>query len=322
MRGSIRHPGLTLLLALLASTLLAACTSGAVPRQGDEHPLKATLMGQPAEGIDQYRLKLPLVLRLKNAGGQVLEIRRITSFLSVEDSGREEIDSAAPIMLQPGEEREFRLEFAVDTRPSGSTKGPGLAAPGEAAGPAGDESPAAGSASGPAVGPAAAGRPDHARWEAETDITGISGAGEFAVAARTDGTVPIIREPLFRITSVTIERDLLVTTRLSLDVEVENPNAFPVSLTAFTYDFYGEDRAWVTGGRDEKVTIAPNSRLERKLDFTMNFADMERHLFDLVAELRRVRYRLVGGASVDTGLDYLPSFDTRFDLAGSCPVYR
>ena len=54
----------------------------------------------------------------------------------------------------------------------------------------------------------------------------------------------------------------------------------------------------------------------------MNFTDMDRRLLDRVIHLATVSYRLGGIARIDTGLDFLPSFELPFDLSGSTAVLR
>jgi hypothetical protein len=138
--------------------------------------------------------------------------------------------------------------------------------------------------------------------------------------AAAGGTVPIVREPILRITSLRIERDVLVTTNLRLGLEVLNPNAFPLEIRSLSYDFRGEGKLWASGDDAEAAAIPAKGRIERGLRFTMNFADVDRRLFDLVAKLRVVRYGLSGSAAVATGLEAIPSFTLGFDLEGSCPV--
>ncbi len=110
------------------------------------------------------------------------------------------------------------------------------------------------------------------------------------VAAANAATRPEVREPVFRIESVTIERDLLVTTKLSLSLAVDNPNDFPIELSSLSYEFYGEGDLWTEGSSEDAETapersVPARASLERKLSFTMNFANMDRRLFDLVAKL-------------------------------------
>jgi LEA14-like dessication related protein len=136
---------------------------------------------------------------------------------------------------------------------------------------------------------------------------------------------PEVRAPDFRIESVSIKRDLLVTTKLRLSLAIDNPNDFPIELSAFSYQFYGEGKLWTEGSSEDAVpesSVPAHGSLERKLSFTMNFASMDRRLFDLVAKLKVVRYRLKGTTRISTGIESLPDFPTSFDNEGTCAVER
>lgn len=134
-------------------------------------------------------------------------------------------------------------------------------------------------------------------------------------------------------------RDLLVTTELRLGLEIENPNDFSLTLDSFSWRFWAEGRPWASGdgcggnvgggnvggansGGEAKVLIPAHGKAERKLDFEMNFADRDRRLFDLVARLSSVSYRVFGEARLSTAEPGLPSFTSRFDESGSCAVER
>jgi LEA14-like dessication related protein len=132
----------------------------------------------------------------------------------------------------------------------------------------------------------------------------------------------VVGEPTFRITSIKIERDLLVTTSLRIDLEIENPNDFPLEFRSLAYDFYGEGKLWSDGSFEGPVSIPAGGKARLGLRFEMSFADMDRRLFDLVANLKVVRYRITGEAIVAAGNGLVPDFAARFDEEGSCAVAR
>jgi LEA14-like dessication related protein len=146
--------------------------------------------------------------------------------------------------------------------------------------------------------------------------------GKLESRAAAEGSFLIIREPRLRIRTLKIERDILVTTNLRLELAIENPNEFPIDFGPFTYRFYGEGKSWAEGAFDRSLSVPPRSAIEAGLAFEMNFADRDRKLLDLVAELKTVRYALKGKAKVATGLSFLPEFGIAVDEEGSCQVER
>jgi LEA14-like dessication related protein len=288
--------------ALAAAGLLALCAavSGCAGRPAAPKPAspEARLAIGEIAFLDQHRLTVPLTLTLRNPGSEGLMLESAECSLSIQGA-------AAPIAarlaqgavlgrsLEPGSgERKLAFEASVDVREL-------------AAAVSGPEGPASVSfsCSSRARLVAADGRPIEA-------------------AASAEGSFPIIREPRFRIRSLKIERDILVTTNLRLELEIENPNDFPIDFSGFAYRFYGEGKSWAEGSFGGLLSIPERSTEAAPLAFEMNFADRDRKLLDLVAELRVVRYELRGKAKVATGLAALPEFGIEVDEEGSCQVER
>jgi LEA14-like dessication related protein len=133
---------------------------------------------------------------------------------------------------------------------------------------------------------------------------------------------PRVREPEFTITSIAILQAELINTRFAVNLRIDNPNAFPLSLSSFEYELYGEGRFWA-GGREENIMIIPaKGSEETKLFLLMNFINMERRLLDEVIAMSLVRYRFHGKTEIGTGFSWLSRFRVDFDLSGSSEVFK
>jgi LEA14-like dessication related protein len=133
---------------------------------------------------------------------------------------------------------------------------------------------------------------------------------------------PRIREPRFSIVSIAIMQAELINTRFKVKVRIENPNPFPMTFSSFTYELYGHDRFWADGSEADVYIIPENGKAEEDLFLVMNFINMQRNLLDQVIAMRNVRYRFTGKAEIGTGVEYLPSFTTAFDIQGDSKVVR
>jgi LEA14-like dessication related protein len=157
----------------------------------------------------------------------------------------------------------------------------------------------------------------------ETDVTFVYDSGA-AVGVRAVGKAvfPRIQEPVFTITSIAVLKAELVNTRFRVSLRVDNPNPFPMELSSFEYELYGNGRFWADGRERNVLSIPGKSGAETRLFLLMNFIDMKRDLLDQIIALENVRYRFNGEVQVTTGVDYLPQFRSVFDLSGSSPVYE
>jgi LEA14-like dessication related protein len=156
--------------------------------------------------------------------------------------------------------------------------------------------------------------------ETEAEFVYQTGA-RVKVRASGDAVFPRIQEPVFKITAIAILKAELINTRFRVSLKVENPNPFPMALSSFAYELYGEGRFWADGQEKNVLQIPAHGTAETRLFLIMNFIDMKRSLFDQIVNLQDVNYRFAGEVLVKTEVDYLPQFRTGFDLSGYSQVF-
>ena len=132
---------------------------------------------------------------------------------------------------------------------------------------------------------------------------------------------PGVQAPVFSITSIAILKAELVNTRFRVGLKIDNPNPFPVELSAFGYELFGNGRLWADGEEKNIIKVNSKSSLQGNLFLIMNFINMKRDLLDQIIYLEDVNYRFAGEAMVSTGVEYLPKFKTEFNLSGYSPVF-
>jgi LEA14-like dessication related protein len=133
---------------------------------------------------------------------------------------------------------------------------------------------------------------------------------------------PRIREPEFTITSIAIMQAELINTRFRVNLRIDNPNLFPLDLSSFGYELYGDGLFWADGEEHDVLHIPAGASSEAKLFLVMNFIDMKRNLLDDVIKMRMVRYRFKGEVMVATDIAYLPRFNMAFDKSGLSEVLK
>jgi LEA14-like dessication related protein len=149
-----------------------------------------------------------------------------------------------------------------------------------------------------------------------------AGSGSGAAAVSYAGEFPRIMPPELHIASIRILKDELINTRLRVDLEILNPNIFPLSFAALDYKLFGEGRYWASDSLAKAFAVPALQTATASLYLTMNFTDMSRSLLDQVIKLSAVKYRLTGAGRIDTGLDFLPQFTLPFDMAGRTQVLK
>ena len=132
---------------------------------------------------------------------------------------------------------------------------------------------------------------------------------------------PGVRAPIFAITAIAILKAELINTRFRVTLKIDNPNSFPMDLSAFSYELYGNGRLWADGTEKNIIKVPAKSSLTGNLFLLMNFINMKRDLLDQIINLEDVNYRFAGQVQVSTGVEYLPRFTSAFNLSGYSKVY-
>jgi LEA14-like dessication related protein len=133
---------------------------------------------------------------------------------------------------------------------------------------------------------------------------------------RSSAVFPGVRPPVFNITEIAILQAELINTRFRVGLRIDNPNPFPLELSAFSYRLYGNNMFWAEGIERNVLRVNAESSLSGNIFLIMNFIDMDRNLLDQIIRLQDVNYRFTGEVLVGTGVEYLPTFRDGFNLSG------
>jgi len=131
-----------------------------------------------------------------------------------------------------------------------------------------------------------------------------------------------IKEPSFTITEIKILQADLINTRLKLTLLIHNPNSFPITLSLFHYELYGDGSFWTSGMAKDLAVVPAQNIAETNFTIDMNFIGMKRRLLDDVIAMREVRYRIMGSMELGTDIPSLPGFRMEFDKSGNSAVIQ
>jgi LEA14-like dessication related protein len=140
------------------------------------------------------------------------------------------------------------------------------------------------------------------------------------VEVRSLAAFPGVQPPMFTITEIAILKAELINTRFRVGLTIDNPNPFPIELSAFSYNLYGNGLLWADGAEKNIIRIREKSSLNGNLMLLMNFINMNRTILDQIINLEDVYYRFTGDVQVSTGIDFLPKFNDGFDVSGYSKV--
>jgi LEA14-like dessication related protein len=286
----------------LAAVLLNSCAGKeAAPPVPKPEPV-SSLRYESIEGQDLNHLSFSFALEAENTGGEAAGIfieswsaavdgRELETAAVLESEGLSPIGGLPSSALTAGEKRSFPLKLDLDLEEF-------LKNPPQPQGPEGDS---------------------ELVFQVKL-VYRYPSSGRVNVALRTRVHFPLVREPQFLILSIGIKRAELINTRFLVKISVNNPNVFPVDLSAFSYELYNGGQYWAGGNMQNVLSIPPESSAEAELFLVMNFIDMQRSLLDEIIARRHVDYRFAGTAMVNTGVAFLPRFQWVYDKSGRSAV--
>ncbi len=279
-------------LALLAGTAFLLATCASAPPAAPPSPLLSAAE-RSTVALDQHRTELRIDIRIENLSDLELSDLLLEAELSINGRIIEQGDvSTSFVTLAPRCAYAHRLSYIIDSRELDSTI-EGFSSQALAA------------------------------WRLSLSLSTKTGDDKALISsASASGSFPVIREPTLSVQSIRILQYELVNSYLHIVLEVRNPNGFPIDFSGASYQFFGEGQRWASGKALKAQPLPALGSGIVLLPINLNFADTGRALFDLVAQLKTVRYRLSGTAVILTGLDILPSFDISFDAQGSTRVER
>ncbi|MBU0934962.1 MAG: LEA type 2 family protein [Spirochaetes bacterium] len=295
-----------LAMIIISLFLAAACANQPepLPLQPDlpETPAHSELVLIPgpagSQAIDQFSVSLACTVEVVNTGATAIQLGRLDFVCTLDQNWQQTQHIRLAGILASGESRQ--VEWTAILNPADDSGLRTLM-----------ENP----------------QRNELTWKLEAEALatvanpGAAGDGTaLFAAASADGVFPLIREPVITIASMHLLKHDLVNVRLALSLDIHNPNVFPLIFESTEYDFFGEGRRWNKQRHQSALTLPPDAHTSLQLPLTLNFADMNRRLLDLVAGKGTVAYKLTGDADIRTGLDYLPQFTLHYDRQGSIKV--
>ncbi|MFA7565765.1 MAG: LEA type 2 family protein [Alkalispirochaeta sp.] len=146
--------------------------------------------------------------------------------------------------------------------------------------------------------------------------------GRRTISVRKDGRMAVPRLPRPALKGITVTAVGLTGAELVAAVEVENPNAFTVTLENVYYQLIVDDTEWVSGRPAQRIVLAPEEATTLPVPFTLRVLDIGRSAYRVLTQGGPVSYRLEFDATVGTDHPLLPSVDMPFVQSGKVDLLR
>ena len=122
--------------------------------------------------------------------------------------------------------------------------------------------------------------------------------GNVRIPISASGSIPLLKLPKIKVNKVALKSYSWSSASLELDMEINNNAAMPLVFDKLNYGLAIAGKSWVAGTITEKISLDPNGDKAVKIPFKLNFIEMGRSLYDIIAGDEELNYSLEGSADV------------------------
>ncbi|MFW5689007.1 MAG: LEA type 2 family protein [bacterium] len=164
---------------------------------------------------------------------------------------------------------------------------------------------------------------DEARFAINVDLQfELPVLGAITLPLRHEGTFPVVRPPVVRVAQLTLDSIRIDGARMSLTLELDNPNGFDLAFSDLSFAFSVQERVWVDGSFDRPRVVPANGSGSVTTEFGLSFSAFGRTVRDMLLGEEAIAYSFVASATVDPGLPIMPSVTVPFSREGAIDLRR
>ncbi|MEJ2048821.1 MAG: LEA type 2 family protein [Calditrichota bacterium] len=146
--------------------------------------------------------------------------------------------------------------------------------------------------------------------------------GNTRIPINKKGTIPLLKLPSVRISSLKLKKMGITTANLELDLQINNSNPVQFLLNQFQYNFQVAGNSWANGITKEKVAINRNSISEIKIPIELNFLQIGQSAYQLISGNNQIDYQFDGDINFDTSNDLLKNVNLPINTSGKIDLTR
>lgn len=146
--------------------------------------------------------------------------------------------------------------------------------------------------------------------------------GETKMPIQHEGTFPVVKVPRIDLGNLVVENISVTKADLSLNLQVDNPNAFGLIIDRLTYDLDVNGLISITGQTVRGLEISEKSDGTLKIPLTINFLNAGMAAYRILNGEENLEYNLEGSAAVGATLPFFDLSTFNFDKSGTVNILR
>ena len=136
------------------------------------------------------------------------------------------------------------------------------------------------------------------------------------------GHFPVIKAPKISASRLSVKDISFTSADLELILNIDNPNAFGVSLTNTDYTVSINGLESISGNSSSPIVIKEKSNGTISVPLSLNFIQLGRSAYNLIKGNEPLEYTLSGKTEVEATLPFFESSSYNFDRSGTVNIFN
>jgi len=146
--------------------------------------------------------------------------------------------------------------------------------------------------------------------------------GDTRIPLSHEGKLPLLKLPNIKVDGLKLKNINFTGANLELKLNVANPNTFNLILNKLNYDFQVNQQSWISGLKEQPISINEKNENEISIPITLNFLQMGKTVYNIVTGNQSVNYSLKGNFDVNSSLPFFKEASIPFDKVGDLNITR
>lgn len=134
------------------------------------------------------------------------------------------------------------------------------------------------------------------------------------------GTLPVVKRPNIRVQNMKVRDISLSKIALDFNFEIENPNAFGIELSGFSYDLNIDQLQAINGAVAEQVNVGSKSSSSITIPVEVNVLQAGMGIYRAISNRESFDFSFSGNTTLGTDLPYFKSSTFNFSRDGSVDI--
>jgi len=136
------------------------------------------------------------------------------------------------------------------------------------------------------------------------------------------GTFPVIKKPSISASRLTVKNISFTNADLELVLNIENPNAFGISLKDTDYSISINGLKSISGKSLNPIVIKEKNSGTITVPVSLNFIQLGRSAYNLITSDKPMEYTLSGSTEIESPLPFFKTSSYNFDRSGNVNIFN